>query len=69
MRQVWVVLYVHKHGADAWPIFEDLTEEQVIDGLRRDGSWDNDEEGSVNYEKGYYVEVRGPFQIPRGFTF
>ena len=58
-KQIWIVLYSHKHGIDTWPIFKPATTEEVIDTLRKDGSWDEDED----QDELSYVEVRGPWTI------
>jgi hypothetical protein len=54
--KVWIVIYEHRYGVDAWPMFaKDMpTEEEVIADLH---DWEPD--------KGEIVEVLGPwdFQI------
>ena len=51
----WVVIYTHKHGADAWPLFgtRKPSAKSVIKTL---DSWEPD--------KGEEIEIRGPFMFP-----
>ena len=51
---IWVVIYEHRHGVDAWPVLskEQPTEDEVIAGLEE---WEPD--------RGETIEVRGPWPI------
>jgi hypothetical protein len=51
----YIVIYQHRHGADAWPIFDckPPTEAGVIAEL------------GDRYERGESIEIRGPFPAPR----
>lgn len=51
--KVWIVIYEHRHGVDAWPVFseEQPTDEEVIAGL---DDWEP--------EKGETIEIRGPWE-------
>jgi hypothetical protein len=55
----WVVLYVHRFGSDAWVVFAERkpTKKQIIKTLM---DWEGDERDDE------YVEIRGPFVIPKG---
>lgn len=59
MKNVWVALYFHKHGVDAWPFFEEQTESQLIAQLKENGEWN--EEDDEKYDT--YVEIRGPWPL------
>lgn len=55
--QLWIVVYSHRHGTDVWPLYqaEMPAEEDIIEKLEEDGTWDGEDE---------YVEIRGPFPLP-----
>lgn len=59
--RLYVIIFTHKHGTDAWPRFsaKEPSEEEIIDELRKGGEWDEDDD-----DRGSYVEVRGPFEVP-----
>jgi len=59
---LYIITYTHKHGTDAWPRFEAgmPDEGKIIEELRESGEWDEDDD-----ERGSYVEVRGPFDVPK----
>ena len=61
MVTVWVVIYHHKHGVDAWPIAmnKEPTEDEVIKILRKEGSWEDEDDDREDT----YVEVRGPWKM------
>lgn len=53
----WVVIYHHRHGVDAWPVFRKKrkpTEKQIIKTL---ADW----EGDTREDE--WLEIRGPFEI------
>ena len=56
-EKIWVVIYAHKHGVDAWPIIQneedpEPTEEQIIATL-------DDWEGESEEE---HIEILGPWE-------
>ncbi len=54
-EKVYIVIYEHRHGVDAWPIFS-LTkpsEEEVIATM---AEWEPD--------RGETIEIRGPWEKP-----
>lgn len=53
MKKIWIVIYEHRHGVDAWPILslEEPTEDEVVASL---DEWDSERES---------LEVRGPWPI------
>ena len=56
-EKIWVIIYAHKHGVDAWPLIQneedsDPTEEQIIASL---DSW----EGDAGEE---HIEILGPWE-------
>ena len=53
---VWIVLYHHRHGVDAWPVFQATVpdEDEIIEGL---------DEYEPDREE--YVEIVGPFEAPK----
>jgi hypothetical protein len=55
----WIVIYEHRHGVDAWPIFSDRrpTDEEVIAKL---DDWEPD--------KGETFEIRGPWLADGAFV-
>jgi hypothetical protein len=53
----WIVLYNHSHGCDVWPEFGDVGEDDIIEKMRADGDWDEEEDN----DEMTYVEMRGPF--------
>jgi len=58
---LYVILYTHKHGTDAWPHWS-ATEpgaDEIVEELRANDEWDEDDD-----ERGSYIEVRGPFENP-----
>jgi len=57
-KKLYVVLFTHKYGADAWPRFSatEPGEGEVIADLRKSGEWDEDDD-----ERGSTIEIRGPF--------
>jgi len=61
MKKLYVILFTHKHGADAWPRFsaDKPGEGEVIAELRKSGEWDEDDD-----ERGSTIEIRGPFPMP-----
>jgi hypothetical protein len=60
--RVWVVIFEHKHGVDAWPTLHCPTIEEVKEGLRKEGSWDDDDDKDDRN----YIEVRGPWEARGG---
>lgn len=53
MKNLWIGLYHHRYGVDAFVRFQDNepTEQQFIDDIRKETDWEDDER----------VEVRGPW--------
>jgi hypothetical protein len=62
---VWVVVYEHKHGVDAWPTATKPTIEQVKEQMRAEGSWDDDDEDDERNN----IEIRGPWTFKHGDWF
>jgi hypothetical protein len=58
----FIITFHHKHGFDTWPHFgaEAPGEDEIIKGLREEGSWDDDDENRIDT----YIDVTGPFQPP-----
>jgi len=54
----FVILYFHRHGTDAWPVFRKKkpTEKQIIATLE---DWEGDE------REDEWIEIIGPFKIPK----
>lgn len=54
MKNLWIGLYHHRYGVDAFVRFQDNepTEQQFIDDIRKETDWEDDER----------VEVRGPWE-------
>lgn len=54
----WVVLYFHRHGTDAWPVFQvnRPTEKKIIAELQEE--WEGDTRDDE------WIEIRGPWKIP-----
>jgi hypothetical protein len=52
----WIVSYTHAHGTNVWPRFQNKapTEKEEIAELM---SWEPD--------KGEYLDITGPFKVPR----
>jgi hypothetical protein len=64
MGTIYIVVFSHRHGIDAWPVFqsEKPIEGDIITDLRSGGVWDeSDDENSS-------IDIRGPFSKdkPRG---
>ena len=61
--QFFIVVYHHKHGHDTWPHFSDERpgDDEIIDGLREQGDWDDDDDDRIDT----YIDVTGPFTDPR----
>ena len=59
--KLYIVIFIHKHGSDAWPRFDtkEPSVDTIIEELRKNGEWDEDDE-----ERGSHIEVRGPFDNP-----
>ena len=59
--KLYIVIFTHKHGTDAWPRFDtkEPTEAKIIKELRKSGEWDEDDD-----DRGSCIEVRGPFDVP-----
>jgi len=59
--KLYIVIYTHRHGTDAWPRFD--TEEPgvdtIIEELRENGEWDEREDEGEGF-----IEVRGPYDNP-----
>ena len=56
---VWVVIYHHKHGTDAWPVTCEMSEEEVIKHLREEGEWcEEDDKDELTF-----IEIRGPWSL------
>jgi hypothetical protein len=55
--KIWVVVYEHKHGVDAWPVNEEPSIEGVKEGLRKEGSWEDEDETDHRNS----IEIRGPW--------
>ena len=56
-EKIWIVIYSHKHGVDAWPVIQNEedpapTQESVIAGLQ---DWEGE-------EKEEYLEIMGPWE-------
>tara|TARA_B100000497_G_scaffold125753_1_gene162930 strand:- start:1858 stop:2106 length:249 start_codon:yes stop_codon:yes gene_type:complete len=54
-EKIWIVIYSHKHGVDAWPVIQNEedpapTEEQIIASL---DTWEGEEE---------QLEILGPWE-------
>ena len=58
---LYVIIFVHKHGADAWPRFDTKKPkvEKIIKELRARGEWDEDDD-----DRGSHIEIRGPLDNP-----
>jgi len=61
-KKLFIVTYHHKHGFDTWPVFADErpTDDEIIENLRREGSWDDDDDDRFDT----YIDVTGPFELP-----
>ena len=59
--KLYVVIYTHRHGVDAWPRFdtEEPSVDTIIEELRKNGEWDEREEEGEGF-----IEVRGPYDNP-----
>jgi len=58
--KLYVVVYSHRHGIDAWPTFrtEAPGSDEIIEELRAADTWDErDDQDEMTY-----IEVLGPFQ-------
>ena len=57
MRRCWVIVYYHRHGTDAWPVFRQRrpTEKQIIATL---SDWEGDE------REDEWLEILGPWEVP-----
>lgn len=60
--KIYIILYHHKHGVDAWPEFAESAPDggDIIDKLRAQDEWDEDDD-----ERGSYIDVTGPFEMPK----
>ena len=58
---LYVIIYTHKHGTDAWAHFaaNKPTEEEIIEELRGNGEWDEGDD-----DRGSTIEIRGTFENP-----
>jgi len=58
--KLYIILFTHKHGADAWPRFSSRrpSERTIIRELRKTGEWDETDD-----ERGSTIEIR-EFEIP-----
>lgn len=52
--KIWVVVYEHRHGCDAWPVVGDET--PTIEDVKR----------QCDFEDGEYIEIRGPWTVGDG---
>ncbi len=59
--KLYVIIFTHKHGTDAWPRYEDEMpgEGKIIEELRARGEWDEDDDFRASS-----IEIRGPFDSP-----
>lgn len=57
--KIWIVIYGHKHGVDAWPVDHEPSLDEVKEGLRAEGSWDDDDDDDERNS----IEVRGPWEM------
>ena len=57
MKRLWIILYNHRHGTDAFPMFreEPPSKEEMINAL--EGAWEGEE-----YDED--IEAVGPFDLP-----
>lgn len=62
-KTLYIIRYSHKHGNDVWPEFraDAPDEEDVVTELRLGGAWEDGDEARIDT----YVEVYGPFDIPK----
>jgi hypothetical protein len=53
----WVIIFSHRYGADAWPVFSDRkpTKRQIIKSIDWEGDTRDDE----------FLEIRGPWEVPK----
>lgn len=51
----WIVMYHHRHGSDAWPVFSD-TEPNLEEQASELDDWEPDRDE--------WLEVFGPFKTP-----
>lgn len=58
---LYIVIYNHRHGVDAWPIYRDEmpSSDDIIEELKASDEWDERDEA----DELAYVEVRGPFSV------
>jgi hypothetical protein len=58
LMKTWIVIYDHRYGVDAWPIFSDdePTVEQVVANLK------DSEHTEVEFDRGETIEIRGPWK-------
>lgn len=56
---IWVVIYEHRYGVDAWPIssVEEPDVDEVIKGLKESEYTD------FEPERGETIEIRGPWEL------
>lgn len=57
MGTIYIVVFSHRYGIDAWPVFqsEKPIEGDIITNLRECGTWDEyDDENSS-------IDIQGPF--------
>lgn len=57
MMRVWVIVFEHEHGVDAWPVFQPTTIEQARDQVLKETG----EEPQYLDREDVHVEVRGPW--------
>jgi len=59
--KLYIVLYHHHHGTDAWPDFqiEEPNVDRIVEDLKETRTWDESDD-----ERGSYIEVLGPFDNP-----
>ena len=63
--RVWVVIFEHKHGVDAWPTLQEPAVEKVIEDLREEGSWGPEDDDLDRIQRSS-IEIRGPWTIKEG---
>lgn len=55
--KIWIVIYEHKHGVDAWPVSEEPDVDGVKAKLREEGSWEDEDDTDYRSR----IEIRGPW--------
>ena len=60
--KLYIVVWNHKYGADAWPVFADSQPPigEIEQGLRDSGDWTESDDDRPDT----YLDVYGPFNFP-----